>query len=299
MQYLWNTYSNALLKLDKSSQKYIQKFNGIDDKSNEFSLLKENGFIVYEHLDEFGRICFEEKQSLFTYNADTLSFIIAPGMKCNYNCSYCFESKSDLSGIMQPEVACDVADYICQRLRNNPNARRLRVTWFGGEPLLYVNIVEIISHKLIEFTKQNNIKYYASIITNGRFLNSKTLSKLQEFCVTKAQITVDGMRELYCISKGALPNDFDCVIDNICNAADKIKISVRLNIPNNVDVVKEAIDITNYLFSERGLFGKVHVYLAYVCDYSLFTRRCMESLLRFFAELFQMDRFFVRELWHF
>jgi len=61
VQYVWNTYSDALLKLEKSGQKYIQTFNGNADKSYEFELLKTNGFIVYEQIDEFGRICLQEK----------------------------------------------------------------------------------------------------------------------------------------------------------------------------------------------------------------------------------------------
>jgi len=63
LQYIWNTYSNALLVLDKNEQEYIRTFTGIDDNSNSFNLLKANGFIVYEHLDEFGRVCMEEKQA--------------------------------------------------------------------------------------------------------------------------------------------------------------------------------------------------------------------------------------------
>ena len=249
VQYMWNTYSNALLKLDKKSQKYIQPFytNSLaDDGSNEFSLLKNNGFIVYEKLDEFGRVRLQEKQALFSHNTREMSIVIAPGMGCNYNCSYCFESSSDKSGVMSPEIAEEVADYICRQTHSIHNLRQLDIQWFGGEPLLYFNVIEIISTKLMEHTQQNNIKYSAGIVTNGKFLDANMLPKLQKCGIEKIQVTLDGIRDIYCRSKGASSNDFDCVIENILHASDKIKLSIRLNIPDND--IKGAIAITDYLF---------------------------------------------------
>lgn len=266
-QYIWNTYSNALLELKKSGQEYVQSFVGIKDKSYEFDLLKANGFIVYEQIDEFGRICLQEKQSLFTCNPTSISFVIALGMTCNYNCGYCFQAAADKSKAMTTDTAEKVAEYICQQLDENLNIRNLRITWFGGEPLLHTNLIDIISRKIIKYTLQNDISFHAHIITNGRFLDKNTLLLLKECYIKTAQITVDGTRDLYCNSKGASSDDFDSVIENICFSAERIKLSIRLNIPNND--AKEAIAITDYLLTQRELLGKVHVYFAYVCDYSL------------------------------
>ena len=90
--YIWNTYSNALLLLDKNDQEYIRTFTGFDDKSEYFDLLKTNGFIVYEQLDEFGRVCMEEKQAYFTPNPDYVEILIILGMGCNCKCNYCFQA---------------------------------------------------------------------------------------------------------------------------------------------------------------------------------------------------------------
>ena len=267
IQYMWNTYSNALIQLEESGQKYIQTFSGIDDESNEFKMLKDNGFIVYQQLDEFGRICVEEKLAMYNDNPDNLSFVIAPGTGCNYSCSYCFEASADKASVMTPEIANEVAEFICNQLKDKPNATELHIRWFGGEPLLYVNTIEIISQKVIKYAQHNNIKYSASILTNGRFLDEATLVKLQNLCIERLQITVDGTRDVYIKSKGASQEDFDCVMDNICNSATKIKTVVRLNIPNN-DADK-AIAISDYLLSERKLLGKIRVYFAYVCNFLL------------------------------
>jgi len=263
---MWNTFSDSLIKLDKASQEYITSFSGIDDNSKEFGILKKNGFIVFEQLDEFGRICLYEKQELFSRETDA-SYTIALGMGCNYCCEYCYEASANRSEVMTPEIASQVAEYICSQHSSTSHIQNISITWFGGEPLLYTDVLELISQKVIEYTTQNNIKYSARIITNGRFLDELTLITLQKYCVKSAQITIDGKRELYIKSKGASPEDFDSVISNVLSASGKIRLNIRLNIQNN-DLC-EAIAITDYLLSECDLIGKISLDFAFINDYSL------------------------------
>ena len=279
IQYMWNTYSNALLELDENAQKYIQEYTGVDDNSNEFNILKNNGFVVYEELDEFNRICLYEKQALFAENTHEMSFIISLGMECNYNCGYCFEKNSDQTGVMTSEVALEVANFICQQADSNPNLKKIKISWFGGEPLLYLDTIEIISKKVMDYTRENNIVFSAAVTTNGRFLNAEVLTKLKKFGLENAQIALDGMCELYCKSKRATLEDFDNVIKNIVHAADKIKLSVRLNIPTNDG--KEAIRIADFLFSQHGLLGKIDLYFAFICHYSLSKNEANQAYIDF------------------
>jgi len=265
MQYMWNTYTGALLKLDQAAQEYVKSFSGDDDNSIEFRLLKDNGFVVCQQLDEYGRVLIEEKQGLFNPNSDHLHIVIVPGMGCNYRCSYCFESKSDLTGIMTPEIAVDVAEYVCEQMQSNSNIKSLQVIWFGGEPLLYVDTMENISRKIIEYTQKNGIKYSAWMVTNGRFLDKDTLERLKAIVVEKAQITVDGLCDVYCKSKGASPDDFEIVIDNICHTVEKGGLGISLNILNNN--ATEAIRITDYLLKQRNLIGKIQVFFHQILDY--------------------------------
>ena len=275
VKYMWNTYSDALFKLDKDTQEFIQSFLGVSDNSNMFDLLKLNGFIVYEQLDEFGRVCLQEKQSLFATDVERTSIIISLGMECNYKCDYCFQSKADRSGVMTPEIAIKVAEYICQRIENNPNAKELRITWFGGEPLLYTNLIEIISLKVMEVVRKNHVSFSANVITNGLLLTAETLNQLQKLCVERVLITLDGTSDLYCRSKGATLENFHSVISNVCNAADKIELSIRLNISNGD--VNEAIKITDHLLTECKLLGKIFVYYAHVCRYSSLPEVSLQS----------------------
>lgn len=275
VQYIWNTYSGALLGLDKDAQRYVSEFSGLDDGSVYFNTLKDNGFIVIEQLDEFGRICFQEKRALFTRSVEEIQFVITLGMGCNYKCWYCFENENKSSIKMTPETAIASADFIIQQLKNNPTVKTLRISWFGGEPLLYIDSIEIIGNKLSEYVHDNNIIVDSMLTTNGRFLDADTLEKLQKLGINRAQITFDGMRESYTKNKGASSEDFDCVIDNLCNAAEKIELTVRLNISD----VNEAIAISDYLLSEHNLAGKIKFVLAFVRDYSMPPDKSKQSFI--------------------
>ena len=264
---MWNTYSNALLELDESGREYVKSFSGIDDKSNEFALLKKNGFIVFEQLDELGRIKMQERQGLYSRKSDFMGIVIAPGMGCNYNCTYCSQHSIDKSDVMTSEMAIDVAEYVCKRIESYPSTKQLEVTWFGGEPLLYMDTIETISHKVIKFCKDKNVEYSARIITNGRLLDSENLMKLKEFHVHLVQLSIDGMCDLYCKSKGFSADDYNTVIDNLRSAAGKVDILIRINIPNND--ANEAIATTDYFFGQCNLLGKIRVHFGYVRDFSL------------------------------
>ena len=294
VQYLWNTYSDALVKLDKNGQEYIRSFAGTADKSFEFDLLKTNGFIVYEKLDELGRVCMEEKQAYYATNADEMVVAIVPGMGCNCRCSYCFQSTQaslERTGVMTPEVAIEVGKYICQQLNNNPNTKELFITWFGGEPLLYLDIIEIISRIVIEYTQAQNIKYAAGIPTNGQLLDPAAFEKLQELQVTEIQITFDGMRDTHCVSKGVSAEDFDRVLNNLFYIAEKIRPLVRLNIPKND--LDEAIAITDFLLSQHNLLNKAFINFSYVCNYSQPREIAQKSYVDYMKNYLQWIDYFV------
>jgi uncharacterized protein len=291
-KYMWNTYSDALLELDKNAQEYIKSFSGIHDNSNEFIMLKDNGFIIYEEINEIGRVCVQEKQNMFNPNPTKVSFMIVLGMGCNYNCGYCFEKGSDSTENMTPEIALKVSEYICAEIKSKTSVKELHITWFGGEPLLYTDIIKIISQKLIEYSLQNNIKYLPNIVTNGRYLDSNVLTLLQELCIDSAQITLDGTCDVYCKSKGAKPEDFDHVINNIRRACEKMKIHIRLNIPNND--VNEAIKITDYILNDCGLLDKVYIYFAYLCDYSLTSDDSQKMFSAFLSDYFLFIEYIIR-----
>ncbi len=163
---------------------------------------------------------------------------------------------------MNDEVKDAIVDFAKNRIQFK---RSLDVTWYGGEPLLAMDIVEELSRKLMELCEENNVEYIASIVTNGFLLTPKIMDKLNELRILSIQITLDGAAEDHdkrrCL-KGGLPT-FDRIIDNLVAVKDKIQYPVQIRINadrHNIDRVDNVISI----LKEKGLEDVTAPYLAMV-----------------------------------
>ena len=73
------------------------------------------------------------------YDASQMVLTIAPTLACNFGCDYCFQGHDKPSGSMSSEVQ----NSIIALLRSvAPTIKRLHVSWYGGEPLLKLDIIE-------------------------------------------------------------------------------------------------------------------------------------------------------------
>jgi len=158
-----------------------------------------------------------------------------------------------------------VCDFIIGEAKKNPNLEVLGVTWFGGEPLLFIDAISYMSDRIKGFCKAKSIGYSAGIVTNGRFLNRSNAEVLLRCGVNRVQLSMDGMPETYIAQKRAKPGDFEAVVDNIVSVADMIPITVRINVSDNEE---EAFELTRYLLENRCLNGRIKIYAAHVRDYS-------------------------------
>ena len=264
-KYIWNTFSGALVKLDCEGEQYITSFNGKKDGSDYYQVLLKNKFIVPEAIDEVGSILINEERSIFDSKPEMVIFTIAPGMNCNYHCSYCFEKERSREQHMSKDTEIDVVSFIKKRIDQTPSIKKVNIKWFGGEPLLYLNTIKNITEKVYTYCRSKDIDYDSGIITNGSLLTEEVLDTVIKCHITSAQITIDGTETEYCHSKGTLPRYYHQTIENISNACDRIKITIRLNILGNE--ADKAIEITDYLLSEKALVNKIDVYFAFVRDY--------------------------------
>ena len=87
--YLWNTYTDACIKLSRDGIKYLDDFTGENDDTEYFKILKTHGFIINSQIDEPGKIIVEEMTIMLNPYPERLGFTIAPGLGCNYQCLYC------------------------------------------------------------------------------------------------------------------------------------------------------------------------------------------------------------------
>lgn len=254
---IFNTYSTALAVLN-SNQKNI--YNNIqlketNEQNEDINFLKENGFIVMSDIDEFKRLCVEERANRF--DKSVLNLTIAPTMSCNMACSYCYEEK--YAKFMDDDIINKLIDFVNKKI-SQTQLKQINIIWYGGEPLLSMDVLNKISCKIISLCNENNIQYSSSIVTNGVLLDIDTAKILKEQCnVTNAQITIDGLRDLH-NKRRRLKNNkdsFDIILKNIDDIKDIINVTIRVNIDKkNVMEINKLVD---YLIDYKKLGNKVKI----------------------------------------
>lgn len=262
--FLWNTYSNALIRLNREGLRWLKAYDGTQTTGSYFETLERNGCIVRSNLNETGKILYEEEAVMLDPVPEIMHFTIAPGLGCNYSCHYCFEKGHRYGEKMGPDVITATENYILNKASENPKLKQLEIRWFGGEPLLYMDTIEAMSHFFMDWCTAKGIQYSAGIVTNGRYLTRENAERLKKLQVGYVQLSMDGIGRHYEQQKGARSGDFDAVVENLRDSAELLDITVRINVS---DSINEACDLTGYLLKECGLDGKIRVYVAHVRDY--------------------------------
>jgi len=220
-------------------------------------IFREQGLIIPEEFDELDYLRQQHEQAKFVPTG-VLSLTICPTLNCNFRCSYCYQHHP--AGIMAPEIQDRIASYV---KGYSPPLEKLFVTWFGGEALLEIPVIERLTERFLALPSD----YNASIITNGSLLSAKVSKRLLELHVTWAQITLDGPREVHDSRRPMAGNQpsFDTILGNIAEADPRLAVSIRINVDQrNVDVVPKLFD----QLDSAGLLGRVSVYFASVTPYT-------------------------------
>ena len=255
----YNAFSNSLALLDMDKYGLFTAFaeNGSAIDDEEFvKQLKSTGFLVEESVDERELIRLRMLRSRFS--ARSMGLTIAPTADCNFRCPYCYEKGVIKPQYMTPETEDAIVKLVESRAKS---IEMLSITWYGGEPLMAVGVIESLSKRFIEICEERNITYKASMVTNGYFLTRENIELIKSLKVTSVQVTIDGNREMHDSMRflGDGGGTFDIIMDNLSENKDILPmIDLRMNInKNNAPHIKEVQDLVKY----RGLSDKVKPYL--------------------------------------
>lgn len=119
---------------------------------------------------------------MFRYNRSHLSLVIAATSNCNFRCVYCYEGSVLRASTMSEAIQEAIVKFVESEA---PHLETFTVTWYGGEPLLALDIIENLSIKFVDICKKNAIAYDATIVTNGYLLNCTVIEKLNTLHVNQ------------------------------------------------------------------------------------------------------------------
>lgn len=221
---VFNTVSrNAILTESDYTKKTLEEL-----PKEERDVLYQLSMIVDASCDER-----EEQQERFNRGKEDLSYIdltILVTHDCQMRCTYCFEGSKDKTAIDD-----DIAEKIVKLLEKySPTCRKLRVTWFGGEPLMAYKRIRSLSHDIIDFCRNHGIDYAADMTTNGFALtDSRCRELVEELNVRRFIITLDGLATVHEKRRPLVSGKptFKRIWDNIHALIDKgAKVMIRMTI---------------------------------------------------------------------
>lgn len=215
--------------------------------------LEYGQFVCLDDVDEVEALSFRHRCDRFDRSA--LGLIIAPTLACNMACKYCYEENK--KGRMTPKLVEKIVEFVEKRA---PTIGRLDVGWYGGEPLLAMDIVEDLSETFLDLAEEHKFQYNASMISNGYLLSPEVVDRLQKAKVSTMQITLDGPSRLHDVKrplKNGQPS-FETIVKNMQYAVGKIGIGIRVNVDKSFDaaVIAELLQE----LTAAGLREKVGVY---------------------------------------
>jgi uncharacterized protein len=239
---IYNNLSGGLIEVNQHIYNSLLN-NRVGDitNDNQIKALIYGKFIAARSANEIEEV--REKRDYIADSVKVIGLQILPVTGCNFKCTYCFEGIGAEIDIMSDEVMGDIIKYVKDTIK--PTTEFLNICWFGSEPLLAVDRIEYLSNAFLSQSKDNNLKYHASIITNGYLLNRRNVDRLIRCGVTFCQVTIDGPAEIH-DRRRMLRNGgktWKKIVDNLIYAVSKsLSIGIRINIDKtNKDYIEPLI----------------------------------------------------------
>lgn len=218
---IFGSASHAIVRFSEDHyNRFMKQLENQDFNEDDptFCYLKEKSILVEEGVDE-------ERFADYIYSKanDTNDFFeitIMPTEACNFRCVYCYEKHT--VGVMSQETQDSLVRFVKKMMRNRGS---LVINWFGGEPLLCVDIIESLTMRFKEICKKYKKSYTAHMTTNGYLLTWETFQRLKKLNITTYQITVDGLSETHDKQRFLVNGEgtFDRIMENLKTIRDNEK----------------------------------------------------------------------------
>lgn len=195
--YLFDVESGSLHICDALTSEVVKKLNGeeYDLKGVPEADVKE----IEEELNELKKngLLFSEQKKEIPIKSDLVKALcLHICHDCNLRCEYCFAGKGKYKGkaeYMSFDVAKAAIDFL---IKNSGNRKILETDFFGGEPLMNLDVVK----KTVEYAKEQAKKagktFLFTLTTNGVLLTEETAKWLNDE-MENVVLSLDGRKEVH------------------------------------------------------------------------------------------------------
>ena len=169
----------------------------------------------------------------------TKVYTVLPTTGCNARCVYCYEE-----GMPVRSMTDETADHVVEFIGKTRRQDRIKLIWFGGEPLAGSRIISRICDGL----NGKNIPFRSKLITNATLMTPELLDEaVALWRLESVQVSVDGERKDYEARKQYIDpsaHHYDAMTEAVGRMLDKgLRVTLRCNYDeNNIDRLKLFVD---------------------------------------------------------
>lgn len=172
--------------------------------------------------------------------------ILLPTERCNLRCTYCYEDFA--IGKMSEATQLAVERLLERRV---PSLAALRLSWFGGEPLMATDVVLRISEYAQALCEKHGVRLDGGLTTNAVQLDVDLFRRLLAARQNFFQVTLDGWGDVHdAVRKHANGRgSFDQIWQNLLAMRS---VDERFEVVIRIHVRRENIDAMPQLMEELG-----------------------------------------------
>ena len=206
----FSTKKGSMTLLKKEDFESIKKGTISEQDSETLSKL---GILVEDKETE--RALMADVLDRISYKNPGLSITIVLNLDCNLACVYCYEGEMKGRIYMSDETAERLIGFIKEKFTGNKQF--INIDFYGGEPLLSLDLVRKISSEMKSFTASRGATYTFTLITNGSLFKRQIAEELAGLGLQSIKTTIDGPSEIHntCRPFKAGGGSFDAIIRNL------------------------------------------------------------------------------------
>lgn len=251
----WVLEGDAAAALGAELSSAVQVWSSEGWDADVLARLVEGGFLVDPAFDEVAEV---RRRFWDARREAPMVVTITTTLDCNLACYYCYEERSEQR--LEAPDAATITRWVAERL-DASGKPSLHVDWYGGEPLLNPELMEVLSPSLQALCRERGVVYAASIVSNGTLWPDDVADFLTRHAIREVQVSLDGLehehnrRRRY--RRQHRPPDgtssFDKAVKLIDALLDHVRVDLRVNIdPGNAG---DAVPLMK-MARERGWFER-------------------------------------------
>ena len=205
--YLYDTGSGSLHLCDEKTARYF---------SGEPVTLTEEELAQIAELERQGLLNAPETQARPIKSNEMKALCLHVSHDCNLRCRYCFADEGayhSVREVMNFQTAKAAIDFL---LEQSGKRRVLEVDFFGGEPLMNLDVVKKTVYYAKEEGAKRGKKFLFTTTTNGLLLDDETIRFFNEE-MENVVLSLDGRKEIHDAVRKTVNGrgSFDVVIEKV------------------------------------------------------------------------------------